>query len=102
VLYVDAPVDNLDDLKELDPAWVIVLGGPIGVYQEDDFPFLRREINFLSRRLEQSKPMLGICLGSQLIAPALGARVYPGPCKEIGWKSITLTGENTGSGYFFV
>jgi GMP synthase (glutamine-hydrolysing) len=70
---------------------LIVLGGPIGVYESEAYPFLLNEISLLERRLAQDQPTLGICLGSQLMARALGARVFSGPTKEIGWGPITLT-----------
>jgi len=69
---------------------LIVLGGPIGVYETDDYPFLQAEIDAISRRLLAEKPTLGICLGAQLMATALGAPVGPGPGKEIGFSPLTL------------
>jgi GMP synthase (glutamine-hydrolysing) len=81
-------------LPPLDPAatdLLIVLGAPIGVYEDDKYPFLRNEIDLLTVRLKARQPTLGICLGSQLIACALGAKVYPSGVKEIGWGPIGLT-----------
>ena len=72
---------------------VVVMGGPIGVYETDFYPHLSREIAFIKTRLSQKKPVIGICLGAQLIANALGARVYPGPVREIGWLPLHLTDE---------
>lgn len=76
---------------------LIVLGGPIGVGDVDDYPFLTREIALLERRLADDRPTLGVCLGSQLMAAALGARVYAGPVKEIGWAPLQLTDEGRAS-----
>ena len=89
--YRDASVDDLaaPDLAAAD--LVIVLGGPIGAYQGELYPFLHDELRLIERRLGAGKPVLGICLGSQLMALALGARVYPGTGKEIGWAPVALT-----------
>ncbi len=70
---------------------VIALGGPMSAYDTGAFPFLRDEISLLQAALDAGKPVLGICLGSQLLAAALGARVYPGKEKEIGWGAVQLT-----------
>lgn len=70
---------------------IIVLGGPIGVYEIDTYPWLTEEIEGIRQRLKLQLPTLGICLGAQLMASALGASVYPGTAKEIGWANITLT-----------
>lgn len=87
--YLDACSTNLSSLDPGAADLLIVLGGPIGVYQTDLYPFLEQEIILLRERLAQRLPTLGICLGAQLIATALGARVYPGNNgKEIGWSAI--------------
>ncbi|HET6464118.1 MAG TPA: gamma-glutamyl-gamma-aminobutyrate hydrolase family protein [Nitrospiria bacterium] len=69
---------------------LIILGGPMGVYEQDRYPFLRQEIRLIEEALRQDKPLLGVCLGSQLLAAALGAPVTKGESKEIGWHPISL------------
>jgi GMP synthase (glutamine-hydrolysing) len=86
--------DVVHGLPERDPAktsLLIVLGAPVGVYEDGKYPFLRGEIDLLTARLAAGQPTLGICLGAQLIARALGAKVYPSGVKEIGWGPLDLT-----------
>ena len=87
IRYADMGVDDIAGFG--DPDLLAVLGGPIGVYEDDLYPWLMDEIGFVAARLKTQKPTLGICLGAQLMARALGARVYPGPAKEIGWKPLS-------------
>lgn len=89
--YLEAGIDDLTSLVPDEPDLLVVLGGPIGAYEEDRYPFLADELSLLERRLAADRPTLGICLGAQLMARALGSRVYPGPAKEIGWKPLHLT-----------
>jgi GMP synthase (glutamine-hydrolysing) len=89
--WLDAGVDPIDAAAFVEPDLVVVLGGPIGVYETDTYPFVSGEIAAVAARLQSNKPMLGICLGAQMMAAALGARVAPGPVKEIGWAPVTLT-----------
>jgi GMP synthase (glutamine-hydrolysing) len=91
VRYHDAGVQPFDADTLLAPDLVIVLGGPIGVYERDTYPFIADEIAAIAARLHAEKPILGICLGAQMMAAALGAKVVPGPVKEIGWAALTLT-----------
>jgi GMP synthase (glutamine-hydrolysing) len=93
VRYHDAGVQPFDPETLLTPDLLIVLGGPIGVYERDTYPFIADEIAAVAARLTAGKPTLGICLGAQLMAAALGAEVAPGPAKEIGWAPLTLTAD---------
>ena len=93
VRYHDAGVQPIDAVTLLAPDLLIVLGGPIGVYETDTYPFIAGEIAAMAARLSAGKPTLGICLGAQMMAAALGARVAPGPVKEIGWAPLQLTAE---------
>lgn len=70
---------------------LVIMGGPMGVYEQDRYPFLKTELAFIRRFLKTGRPVLGICLGSQLIAAALGARVFPNKYKEVGWYPVRLT-----------
>jgi GMP synthase (glutamine-hydrolysing) len=88
--YLDAGVDDLK--PAIDADLCIVLGAPIGVYDEDRYPWITDELHAISRRIENDKPTLGICFGAQAIARCAGARVYLGTRgKEIGWAPISLS-----------
>lgn len=91
VKYTDAGYDELSQVDALSDSLLVVLGGPISVNDTAMFPFLDDEIELLKQRIAADKPTLGICLGSQLIARALGAGVHPGKEKEIGWYDLSLT-----------
>lgn len=69
---------------------LVVMGGPMGVGDADRLPHLRDELRLIESALGRGIPVLGVCLGSQLLASALGARVEKGPAKEIGWYPVTL------------
>ena len=91
VRYLEAGMDDLTWIDPLHADLLIVLGGPISVNNEQDYPFIEDEINLLKARLDQDLPTLGICLGAQLMARALGANVYPTKQMHIGWAPLTLT-----------
>ncbi len=86
--FENAPVS----FDALAPDLLLVMGGPMGVYEADRYPFLKDEIKILKERLAADRPVLGICLGSQLMAAALGQKIFPGKAgQEIGWAPLTLT-----------
>ena len=71
-------------------AGVIVMGGPMGVYEQAKYPFLRDEMRLIESALTLGIPVLGVCLGSQLLAAVLGAEVKKGERKELGWHAVRL------------
>lgn len=89
--YYDLGVNEFWAVDALEPDLLVILGGPIGVYETDTYPFLNEEREILEARLASNLPTLGICLGAQQIAAALGAKVAPTGIKEIGFSELTLT-----------
>jgi len=73
-----------------DQAGLIVMGGPMGVYEQAKYPFLRDEMRLIESALKLGRPVLGVCLGSQLLAAVVGAEVKKGARKELGWHAVTL------------
>lgn len=92
---LDAGIDDLTRGANAD--LLIVLGGPVGAYEDDLYPFLHDELDLIDVRLRHPQPTLGICLGAQLIARAAGMRVYPAREKEIGWAPVELTDDGANS-----
>ncbi len=83
--------DSLPHVDDID--WLIVMGGPMNIYEDTKYPWLIEEKRLIERAIKQNKTVIGICLGAQLIADVLGAKVYPGQYKEIGWFSIEKTAD---------
>jgi GMP synthase-like glutamine amidotransferase len=79
------PIENID--------WLIMMGGPMSVYEEKKYPWLIDEKEYVRKAVATKKVVIGICLGSQMIASALGAKVYPNAKKEIGWFDLKITEE---------
>ena len=88
IRHVDA--DSMDQAAD-DADLVVVLGGEMGVYEVEQHPFIPAELAFLARRLDAERPTLGLCLGAQMMAEALGGRVSRGKSTVIGFRSIQLT-----------
>ena len=85
------------------PSWgsaLLILGGPMNVYEEEEYPFLAWETRWIREWVAAGRPALGLCLGAQLIAKAMGARVVKSPVKEIGHFSVELTGAGAGDPVF--
>jgi GMP synthase-like glutamine amidotransferase len=82
--FYEKPI--LPNVRGLD--LIIIMGGPMSVNDEKEFPWLRSEKEFIKQALDKGVPVLGVCLGAQLMASALGCRVYRNHLKEIGWFSI--------------
>jgi len=76
------------DLRE--PDLLIMMGGPMGVYEQDRYPWITCQLRRLAARLEAGRPTLGVCFGAQMIAAALGAKVYAGPAKEVGFHPVKV------------
>ncbi len=89
--YLDAGKDELHLIHPLDPDLLVICGGPISANDEHLHPFLKEEFKIVQERIRRHRPILGLCLGSQVIAKALGSTVYSIRAKEIGWYPLTLT-----------
>ncbi len=86
--YLDPTLPALDSFD-----WLVIMGGPMSVYDEQKYSWLVAEKQFIRQAIAAGKTVIGICLGSQLLAEALGAKVYPNDQKEIGWFPIEFTAE---------
>jgi GMP synthase-like glutamine amidotransferase len=93
--FAGEPVPSLDDVD-----WLVVMGGPMSVNDEDTLPWLKPEKQFIASAIQAKKTVLGFCLGSQLIANALGAKVKKNAHKEIGWFELRFTKAGLGSKAF--
>lgn len=82
---------ELPGIDEFD--WLVIMGGPMNIYEEDKYPWLAGEKKFIREAISSNKIVLGICLGAQLMADILGGRVRKNPYREIGWHPVKLTPE---------
>jgi GMP synthase-like glutamine amidotransferase len=96
-LFLD---EALPDMNQFD--WLIIMGGPMNIYEDDKYPWLAREKEFIRRAIACDKIVLGICLGAQLMADVLGGTVQRNEYREIGWFPVDLTKEGTMSPIFSV
>jgi GMP synthase (glutamine-hydrolysing) len=85
-LYLNDPLPPIEDID-----WLVILGGPMNVYEETEYTWLKNEKEFIKEAIEADKVLIGICFGAQLIAEALGSRIYPNTYKEIGWFPVCLS-----------
>lgn len=82
------PFFSAVDLSE--PDLLIMMGGPMGVYEQAQYPWIACQLRRLARRLDADRPTLGVCFGAQMMAAALGAPVYAGPVKEVGFRPLSF------------
>ena len=82
--------ESLPSPDEIAQNALVILGGPMNIYEEDIYPYLKEETELIRYGLSAKIPMIGICLGAQMIARAAGAKVYAGQTKEIGWYPIQM------------
>ena len=80
--------------------WLVIMGGLMNVYEENRYPWLKKEKKFIEKAIYEDKTVIGICLGAQLIAEVLGALVYKNAFKEIGWHKVKLIDYGKKSPYF--
>lgn len=95
LLYEDEALPGLNLFD-----WLIIMGGPMSTNEEKKYPWLKKEKRFILDAISNDKVVLGICLGAQLIADVLGAKVYKNRFPEIGWHQVTLTPDAKGSTLF--
>jgi GMP synthase (glutamine-hydrolysing) len=89
--YIETHIGKSVPAEMADQAGLIVMGGPMGVYEQASYPFLRDEMRLIESALARGRPVLGVCLGSQLLACVLGAEVKRGKRRELGWHALTLS-----------
>lgn len=95
LLFNDEKLPSLNDFD-----WLVIMGGPMNIYEEKKYPWLVREKRFIEKAINRQKVVLGVCLGAQLIADILGGKVYKNKHKEIGWHPVYLTEDGEKSTIF--
>jgi GMP synthase (glutamine-hydrolysing) len=89
---IDVSDDRFSALDLAEPDLLIMMGGPMGVYEQDKYPWIACQLRRLARRLDANRPTLGVCFGAQMIAEAMGAKVFAGHACEVGFHPVTLHG----------
>jgi GMP synthase-like glutamine amidotransferase len=95
LLFQDESLPKMEDFD-----WLIIMGGPMNIYEHDKYPWLVKEMEFIKQAIAGDKIVLGICLGAQLMADVLGGKVRKNEVREIGWFPVTLTAEGRASRIF--
>lgn len=85
-LYLEEELPEADSFD-----WLVIMGGPMNIYEEEKYPWLEEEKEFIRAAIYQGKVVIGICLGGQLIADVIGGRVTKNPCREIGWYPVIFS-----------
>ena len=93
VIEIDVLDPDYGAIDFVEPDLLVLMGGPMAVYEMDRHPWMGREIVRVAQRIALDRPTLGVCLGAQVMAAAMGARVYPGPVREIGFSPLELSPE---------
>ena len=94
---IDVSDPRFSSVDLAEPDLLIMMGGPMGVYEQDIYPWIPCQLGRLARRLDADRPTLGVCFGAQMVAAAMGAEVFAGPDAEIGFHPVTLR-ENAQAG----
>lgn len=87
---IDVTDPEFASLDLCDHDLLIMMGGPMGIYEQDQYPWISCQLRRLEKRLDADLPTLGVCFGAQMMAAAMGASVYAGPVKEVGFHPVTV------------